>query len=281
MTTALQDQIIETLGVKSTIDPATEIRTRVDFLKDFARGTGARGFVLGISGGQDSTLAGKLAQIAVNELNDEIDGVDFTFLPVFLPHGVQADAADAKLAVDFFEATQTPIEFNIAEPVAAFKTQYDTHVDVLGAELSDYAKGNVKARLRAVTQYALASELKLLVIGTDHAAEAVTGFFTKFGDGAADILPLSGLSKRQGKALLQELDAPEVFYTKKPTADLLDAVVGQPDETELGITYDQLDDYLEGQDVPTAVADLIEGRYLMTEHKRQQPVTPFDTWWKN
>ena len=140
-------------------------------------------------------------------------------------------------------------------------------------------KGNVKARERMVAQYAIAGDANLLVVGTDHAAEAVTGFFTKYGDGGADILPLSGLSKRQGKALLQHLDAPARLYEKLPTADLLDDNPGQTDEANLGLSYTQLDDYLEGKEVDAKVAEMIESRYLATEHKRRTPVAPFDTWW--
>ncbi|MCO4130316.1 NAD(+) synthase, partial [Enterobacter kobei] len=114
----------------------------------------------------------------------------------------------------------------------------------------------------------------------DHAAEAVTGFFTKYGDGGADVLPLTGLSKRQGKQLLKELGAEERIYLKVPTAELLDEKPGQADETELGISYDQLDDYLEGKEVPKEAAEKIEARYLITEHKRQVPASMFDNWWK-
>ncbi|MBX4298572.1 NAD(+) synthase, partial [Mycobacterium tuberculosis] len=89
-------------------------------------------------------------------------------------------------------------------------------------KLSDFNKGNVKARTRMITQYAIAGQEGLLVIGTDHAAEAVTGFFTKYGDGGAGRLPLAGLSKRQGRSLLKELGADERLYLKVPTADLLD-----------------------------------------------------------
>src|SRR5690606_34466988 len=104
-------------------------------------------------------------------------------------------------------------------------------------------------RVRMIAQYAIAGQRSLLVVGTDHAAEAVTGFFTKYGDGGADVLPLSGLTKRQGRALLQHLGAPERLYTKPPTADLLDDKPGQTDEDELGMSYEQIDDYLEGKDV--------------------------------
>ena len=138
--------------------------------------------------------------------------------------------------------------------------------------MRDFDKGNVKARMRMIAQYALAGQHGLLVIGTDHAAEAVTGFFTKYGDGGADVLPLSGLSKRQGRAILEELGAPEVFTTKAPTADLLDGRPGQTDESELGVSYALIDDYLEGHAVPDDVAAQLEARYDATEHKRALPV---------
>lgn len=150
----------------------------------------------------------------------------------------------------------------------------------MGEALSDFNKGNVKARTRMITQYAIGGQDGLLVIGTDHAAEAVTGFFTKYGDGGADLLPLTGLTKRQGRSLLQELNAPERLYLKTPTADLLDQTPLQADETELGISYDQLDDYLEGKQVGSEVAEKIEKRYMITQHKREVPASMFDTWWK-
>ena len=112
----------------------------------------------------------------------------------------------------------------------------------------------------------------LAAVEADHAAEAVTGFYTKYGDGGADVLPLAGLTKRQGKQILQALQVPEVFTTKAPTADLLDGTPGQADETELGIPYDMLDDYLEGKEIDPATAEAIERRYAATQHKREMPV---------
>ncbi|PFA24526.1 NAD(+) synthase [Bacillus cereus] len=270
----LQEQIMKALHVQPVIDPKVEIRKRIDFLKDYLRKTGAKGFVLGISGGQDSTLAGRLAQLAVEEVRNE--GSNATFIAVRLPYKVQKDEDDAQLALQFIKPDQS-IAFDIAPAVDAFSNQYN---ELLGESLTDFNKGNVKARLRMVTQYAIGGQQGLLVIGTDHAAEAVTGFFTKFGDGGADLLPLTGLTKRQGKALLQELGAEERLYLKMPTADLLDEKPGQADETELGITYDQLDDYLEGKDVPADVAEKIEKRYTISEHKRHVPASMFDDWWK-
>ena len=119
------------------------------------------------------------------------------------------------------------------------------------------------------------------MVGTDHAAEAVTGFFTKYGDGGADMLPLTGLTKRQGRALLEHLGGPERIYLKEPTADLLDDQPGQTDEANLGLSYTQIDDYLEGRDLAADVADAIEARYRATRHKRAVPVTPFDDWWRS
>ncbi|MED1041152.1 NAD synthetase [Bacillus mycoides] len=270
----LQEQIMKALHVQPVIDPKVEIRKRIDFLKAYLKTTGAKGFVLGISGGQDSTLAGRLAQLAVEEVRNE--GGNATFISVRLPYKVQKDEDDAQLALQFIQADQS-VAFDIASTVDSFSNQYE---NLLGESLTDFNKGNVKARIRMVTQYAIGGQQGLLVIGTDHAAEAVTGFFTKFGDGGADLLPLTGLTKRQGRDLLQELCADERLYLKMPTADLLDEKPGQADETELGITYDQLDDYLEGKSVPADVAEKIEKRYKVSEHKRQVPASMFDDWWK-
>lgn len=270
----IQQQIIQELNVKANINPKEEIRIRIDFLKEYLTKSGAEGFVLGISGGQDSTLAGKLAQLAINELNSE--GHKVTFIPVRLPHGIQNDEDDAQLAIKFID----PIEhktFNIQQSVEAFS---DSYIESNEHHLSDFQKGNVKARLRMIAQYAIGGMNNLLVIGTDHAAEVVTGFFTKYGDGGADILPLSGLTKRQGRTLLIELGAPEQLYLKVPTADLLDNKPQQSDETELGITYDDIDDYLEGKEVTKDVSQKIENQYLKTKHKRNLPTTIYDNWWK-
>ncbi|MFE8694801.1 ammonia-dependent NAD(+) synthetase [Cytobacillus sp. FJAT-53684] len=273
---SLQNEIMKKLNVKAVIEPKTEIRQRINFLKEYLIQTKAKGYVLGISGGQDSTLAGRLAQLAVEELRNE-GHEEALFVTVRLPYGTQADEEDAKLALSFIKADHEYV-FNIKAAVDEVEKEYNAIVQT--KPLSDYQKGNVKARMRMIAQYAFGGEKGLLVIGTDHAAEAITGFYTKYGDGGADITPLTGLTKRQGKALLQELSADERLYLKVPTADLLDEKPGQADETELGITYDELDDYLEGKEVKKEVAEKIEKRYLLTEHKRQIPASMFDSWWK-
>ncbi|OCA88082.1 NAD(+) synthase [Bacillus sp. FJAT-27225] len=273
---SIQQRIISELHVKPEIDPKEEIRKRVDFLKNYLIKAHAKGFVLGISGGQDSTLAGKLAQLAAEELRAE--GRHAKFVAVRLPYGVQHDEDDAQLALDFIKADEEYV-FNIKSTVDAMEQEYNKSTE--GQDLADFQKGNVKARLRMIAQYAFAGMDGLLVIGTDHGAEAVTGFFTKHGDGGADVLPLTGLNKRQGKQLLIELGAVERLYLKVPTADLLDQKPGQSDETELGISYDVIDDYLEGKQIPEEDAAKIEKRFLISEHKRHTPANMFDDWWRD
>jgi len=269
-----QIEIINVLHVKHTIVPTEEIRNRVNFLKEYCRTTGAKGFVLGISGGQDSTLAGRLTQLAAEELREE--GYEAKFIAIRLPYGTQQDEDDAQLALQFIKPDDT-LTFNIETPVNAMAEAYE---GADGRALSDYHKGNVKARMRMIAQYAVAGEHQCLVVGTDHAAEAITGFYTKFGDGGADILPLAGLTKGQGRELLIELHAQERLYLKTPTADLLDNKPQQADEAELGLEYELLDEYLVGNEVAPEAKENIETRYAVTQHKRELPVTPFDQWWK-
>ncbi len=261
----LQYDIIKALGVKPRIDPAEEVERRVAFLVDYLRTTGAKGFVLGISGGQDSTLAGRLAQLAVAR----VDGAHFW--AVRLPHGVQADEDDAQIALDFVEPDYS-LTVNIAEATAALDGAVASALQQ--DSLGDFNRGNLKARLRMAAQYALAGEVGALVIGTDHAAENVTAFFTKWGDGAADILPLAGLNKRQGAQLLKHLGAPDSTWKKVPTADLEDDRPLLSDEEALGVTYTHIDDYLEGKNVPDDARERIETLWRRGAHKRTMPPGP-------
>ncbi|QKT12427.1 ammonia-dependent NAD(+) synthetase [Rhodococcus sp. W8901] len=273
-------RIIEELGVESTIDPAAQIRNRVQFVKNYLRSTPAKGFVLGISGGQDSTLAGRLTQLAVEELRAE--GHTAEFVAVRLPYGSQFDEHDAQVALKFIGPDRS-LTVNVkpgADATIAEASQAMRGLLGDGGLLRDFVRGNIKARERMMIQYAVAGELGYLVVGTDHAAEALTGFFTKFGDGGVDLTPLTGLTKRQGAALLRELGAPDSTWRKVPTADLEDDRPSLPDEVALGVTYHQIDDFLEGRDVTDEVAEKLERMYRNTRHKRTVPVTPLDTWWR-
>ncbi|GGA86701.1 ammonia-dependent NAD(+) synthetase [Ornithinibacillus halotolerans] len=272
----LQNQIIGELKVQATIEPKVEIRKRVDFLKNYLlKHPFAKGYVLGISGGQDSTLAAKLAQIAVNELNETNEDEPYQFIGVRLPYGEQFDEDDCQDAIDFVKPSKV-LTVNIKNAVDASVAS----LEQAGVTLSDFIKGNEKARERMKAQYSIGGMYNCFILGTDHAAEAITGFFTKHGDGACDLIPLYGLNKRQGKILLKELGCPEHLYAKVPTADLEENKPAQPDEVALGVTYEHIDDYLEGKEVPEENKKRIENLYMKSRHKRHQAVSIFDDWWK-
>ena len=272
----LQEEIIKELGTKPTIDPKEEIRKSIEFLKAYLRKYPfLKTFVLGISGGQDSSLAGRLAQLTMEEMRQETDDDTYKFIAVRLPYGSQADEADAKRALDFINP-DVSLSVNIKEAVDAEVAA----LEEAGVAISDFNKGNIKARQRMITQYGIAGGNQGAVIGTDHAAETITGFFTKFGDGGADILPLFRLNKRQGKMLLKELGAEEALYLKVPTADLEDGKPLISDEVALGVTYDDIDDYLEGKSIDEKAQATIENWWNKTQHKRHLPITIFDDFWK-
>lgn len=273
--TKLQEHIVAEMKVQPEINPELEIRRSIDFMKDYLlKHPSLKGFVLGISGGQDSTLLGKLAQMAIDELNTNNN--EYEFIAIRLPYGVQADESDAQDALAFIKPTKT-VTVDIKPSVDASAVSVAMALDT---KISDFDKGNVKARHRMEVQYHIAAMRRLAVLGTDHSAEAVTGFFTKFGDGGADLCPLFRLNKRQGRALLMALGGPEHLYLKQPTADLEDEKPGIADEIALGITYDAIDDYLEGRPVLEKDAEQIEHWYQRSKHKRTVPITVFDEWWK-
>ena len=260
------------MRVQPEIDSQTEIRRSIDFMKNYLlKHLFLKGFVLGISGGQDSTLLGKLAQMAIVEL-----GSGYEFIAVRLPYGVQFDEDDCQDALNFIKPTKT-LTVDIKPAVDASVTAVTA---ALGTQITDFNKGNVKARHRMEVQYHIGAARGLAVLGTDHSAEAVTGFFTKFGDGGADLCPLFRLNKRQGRQLLKELGCPEHLYTKAPTADLEEEKPAIPDEVALGVTYDEIDDYLEGKTMPKQISAKIENWYQRSKHKRTMPITVFDDWWK-
>ncbi|EJC73729.1 ammonia-dependent NAD(+) synthetase [Rhizobium hidalgonense] len=265
-----QGEIIRELGVAAEIDPEHEIERRTEFLKDYLVASGMRGYVLGISGGVDSLTAALIAQKAVRELRHS--GHAAEFIAVRLPYGVQADEADAARALETIGADRT-IVVNIKAAadgmLAAAQTGGLAFAD---AGRQDFILGNIKARQRMIAQFALAGALGGLVIGTDHAAEAVMGFFTKFGDGAADILPLAGLNKRRVRLLAKRLGAPDELVFKVPTADLEDQRPLRPDEEAYGVTYDEIDDFLEGKPVGEIARRRILAAYRATAHKRALPV---------
>ncbi|MEY8212900.1 MAG: ammonia-dependent NAD(+) synthetase [Colwellia sp.] len=272
-----QQTIINEMKVLPEIDIAFEIRRRIDFIKSTISQSGFKNLVLGISGGVDSSTCGRLAQLAIDELNTVEPNVGYKekyqFIAVRLPYGVQADEDDAQQALTFIQPSYC-LTTNVFEGVNGIHQQVVQALDnakLLSASDSqiDFSKGNVKARARMVSQYHIAGIIGALVIGTDHSAENITGFFTKWGDGACDLAPLFGLSKRQVRMLAKSLGAPAILVEKAPTADLEDLEPGKTDEDALGISYDELDDFLEGRQVSQAVSTHIISIYQRTQHKRQ------------
>ncbi len=267
----MQTKICNEMKVKQVINTEAEIDRRIKFLKDELVKAGLKTLVLGISGGQDSTLTGKLCQMAVIDLRMQTGSSEYKFIAVRLPYGEQADEDDCTLALKFIKPDQV-VTYNIKQVV-------DTHAKLLsecGQEVSDFNKGNIKARERMIVQYAIAGNNKGLVVGTDHSSEAITGFYTKHGDGAADLAPIFGLNKRQGKELLKYLDCPQALYIKAPTADLEDGRPGLADEVALGVSYEHIDDYLEFKQVADSSKQIIESHYTKTIHKRNGVKTIYD-----
>lgn len=276
MMSTIREEILNEMKVKPQIDPVKEVRARVDFLKTYlTKYSFIKTLVLGISGGQDSTLAGKICQMAITEMREESQNEEYQFIAVRLPYGTQADEKDALDAIEFMQADKT-IRFNVQPATDAVVESLEKE----NVQLSDFNVGNIKARQRMIAQYAIAGAYSGLVVGTDQAAESITGFYTKYGDGGTDINPLTGLNKRQGKAMLIALDCPEHLYTKVPTADLENDRPALPDEAALGVSYEAIDDYLEGKEVTEEDAHTIENWFIKTRHKRNLPVNPYNDFWK-
>ena len=267
-----QKKIIETLKVKPVFEIQNEIQTRIQFLKETLKKTQRKTYVLGISGGIDSTVAGRLAQLAVESLRQE--NYKCHFIAMRLPYGIQHDEKDAALACDFIQPDEL-LTVNI-KPAgdALLQTLREQNLIFLNEKHQDFIFGNIKARQRMIIQYSVAGTYDGLVIGTDHAAEALMGFFTKFGDGACDLAPLTGLNKRRIRSIAKFLSAPEQLINKCPTADLEELCPLRPDEEAFGITYHEIDDFLEGKIMSSQVYKIIFQTYHLTEHKRMLPLSP-------
>ncbi|RFU44859.1 ammonia-dependent NAD(+) synthetase [Paraburkholderia sp. DHOC27] len=269
-----QQRIGAEMHVTEAFDAEHQIERRVAFLADYLRASGLKTYVLGISGGVDSSTAGRLAQLAVERLRAA--QYEARFVALRLPYGVQQDEADAQQALAFIRADENltidikPAADAMLTSLTASGMRFTDHVQ------QDFVHGNIKARQRMIAQYAVAGARMGVVIGTDHAAESVMGFFTKFGDGGADVLPLTGLDKRRVRALARVLGAPDALTHKVPTADLEMLRPQRPDEDAYGIRYDDIDDFLEGKPVSAAVHETVLRFYDATRHKRALPYTPYD-----
>lgn len=268
----LQQQIIAELGVKPVIRAADELEQRIRFIKQYIKRSGARSAVIGISGGIDSLVVGCMAQRAVEQLRDE--GHEAQFIALRLPYGVQADAVDADAAVHHIRPDKL-LTINIQPATdSLLHSMRQAGQSFSSNQRQDFVMGNVKARQRMITCYAIAAAENGLVLGSDHAAELLMGFFTKYGDGAADLMPLAGLNKQQVRDLAIQLNVPTYLVEKVPTADLESLTPLQPDEQAFGISYSEIDAFLTGKSVSVDCFDIIVRHYRSSEHKRQLPASP-------
>ena len=272
-----QEDIVREFGVIPTeeFDPLHEVNRRIAFLAEYLQASGQRSYVLGVSGGIDSSVASILARRATDILS--MTGYNASFIAVRLPYGDQADEADCVNALSYIQPTET-ITINIKPATDAMfaalypesESQPGWHIDYV----QDFIKGNIKARQRMIAQYAIAGARAGLVIGTDHGSEGVMGFFTKHGDGACDLCPLFGLNKRQVRILGKFLGLPLELYEKPGTADLEDLKPGFLDEDAYGVPQEEIDDMLEGEIIRSRSLYKIIEQYEKTAHKRALPVTP-------
>jgi NAD+ synthase len=276
--------VIEEMRVLPKIDVNFEVERRVNFIKAQLIKSGMRVLVLGVSGGVDSCTLGRLAQLAVNQLNQEqvnLQNINqYQFIAVRLPYNVQADEIDAQASIDFIQPSHS-LTVNVQPGVDAIDLQ--TRMAMQSINLlpdseskQDFVKGNVKARTRMVTQYQVAGLLDGLVLGTDHSAENITGFYTKYGDGACDLAPLFGLNKRQVRQIAEFLGAPQNIVHKAPTADLETLAPQKSDEQALGMSYEQIDDFLEGKQLADDIVERLVAIFEKTQHKRIPIPTIYD-----
>lgn len=262
----LQKKIIKLLDVKSIIIPEKEIRYRIQVLKKYLiKNVHIKSLIVGISGGQDSTLTGKICQLSINELREETKKNFYQFIALRLPYGKQIDEKDCQDVINFINPDEV-FTINIKNSVL----NSEMSLQKGGIKISDYIKGNEKARERMKVQYSVAAVKHGLVVGTSNASEIVTGFFTKHGDNGTDINLISKLNKRQGRLLLKKLKCPKHLYLKKPTADLEDEKPQQEDEYVLGIKYNEIDNYLEGKKINILIQKKIEKLFLERKHKNKK-----------
>jgi NAD+ synthase len=249
----------------------------VDWLRQHLGRSGARGFVIGLSGGVDSAVVARLCQIAASG----------NVLGVLMPcHSDPGDEADARAVADLFGLPIARIDLApafdlLTKDLIGTRASLAAAADGVGpAGAADMRArvpaANVKPRLRMTTLYYLANTLEYLVAGTGNRSELAIGYFTKYGDGGADLLPIGDLLKHDVRALARELGIPDAIVDKAPSAGLW---AGQTDEAEMGFGYAELDRYLGGgpETVAPALAMRIERLIRRSGHKRALPPTPADT----
>src|SRR5213593_3638872 len=228
---------------------------------------GAQGLVVGLSGGVDSAVVARLSQLAAPG----------AVVGVLMPcHSESQDERDAAAVATHFSLPTLRVD--LAQTYDALAAAVKDALRTLPATIhkehphddprSRVPVANIKPRLRMTTLYFVANTLNYLVAGTGNKSELSIGYFTKYGDGGCDLLPLGHLVKSEVRALARELNVPQAVVDRPPSAGLW---LGQVDEEEMGFTYADLERYLEdgAPGVPPALAMKIERLMRISEHKRQ------------
>lgn len=227
------------------------------FLKDYLDKTKMSGYILGVSGGIDSALVAMLAHRAVKE----------KLYCLVLP--CDSNSNDEKDAVELLEKYH--IAYSTINLTETYVKMVKDMEKAYGHELTPLARNNVKVRLRMVTLYAIGQTRNSLVLGTDNWDESYTGYFTKYGDGGVDLLPIIHLTKGEVFAASKLLGVTETILKRKPSAGLF---IDQTDEGELGVTYKEIDDYLLGHEVNESAKERIEHLHKVSAHKRDELPRP-------
>ncbi|OQM34384.1 ammonia-dependent NAD(+) synthetase [bacterium endosymbiont of Pedicinus badii] len=259
----MQKLIISQLNVKQKIFPETEFRgIKKKIQKYIQNNRNIKSLIIGISGGQDSTLTAKICQSAISEIRKKKSSSVF-LIALRMPFGKQIDEKDCEKAINFINPDKI-IKIDI-------KSIVENTISVLKKKnipINEKIKGNLKSRERAKIEYLISNIYSGIVVGTLNACELVTGYFTKYGDNAVDINPIIHLNKRQGKKILQYLKCPEILYKKTPMSGLEDSFPFVSDEKAIGISYKNIDRYLEGKKIKKEYEKIIENLYLYSLHKR-------------
>lgn len=230
----------------------------VEWLREKTEEAGAKGLLVGVSGGLDSAVVVNLIKLAYPENS----------LGVIMPiHTSEKNIQDARDVADACGVHAIKIDLTETHTVMYQQiTEKLKENHGFNQKADQLANANLRARLRMSTLYSLAAHHQYLVVGTDNAAEWFTGYFTKYGDGGVDILPLVDFTKTEVREMAKSLNVPEEVISKVPSADLWEA---QSDETEMGVTYAVIDAYLKGETIKASDQELIENMHRRTMHKRE------------